>query len=60
MEVHRHLGPGLLGSAFETRLQYELEQLGLVVERQRALPLVYKEIRLAQVNAQLIRDCGDD
>ena len=60
MEVHRHLGPDLLESAYETRLQYELEQLGLVVERQRALPLVYKEIRLAQVNAQLIRDCGDD
>jgi GxxExxY protein len=35
-EVHRHLGPGLLESAYETCLVYELEQLGLAVERQRA------------------------
>ena len=48
IEVHRHLGPGLLESAYETCLAYELEQLGLVFERQKALPLVYKEIRLDQ------------
>ena len=48
IEVHRHLGPGLLESAYETCLAYELEQLGLAVERQKALPLVYKEIRLDQ------------
>jgi GxxExxY protein len=48
IEVHRHLGPGLLESAYETCLAYELEQLGLGVERQKALPLVYKEIRLDQ------------
>ena len=48
IEVHRHLGPGLLESAYETCLAYELEQLGLAVERQRAIPLVYKEIRLDQ------------
>lgn len=46
IEVHRHLGPGLLESAYETCLVYELEQLGLTVERQKALPLVYKEIHL--------------
>jgi len=33
-------------SAYETCLAYELEQRGLTVERQKALPLVYKEIRL--------------
>jgi GxxExxY protein len=60
MEVHRHLGPDLLESAYETCLHDELEQLRLAVDRQRALPLVYKEIRLAQVKAPLIRDCGDD
>jgi GxxExxY protein len=48
IEVHRHLGPGLLESAYETCLAYELERLGLAVERQKALPLVYKEIRLDQ------------
>lgn len=48
IEVHRHLGPGLLESAYETCLVYELEGLGLTVERQKALPLVYKEINLDQ------------
>jgi GxxExxY protein len=48
IEVHRHLGPGLLESAYETCLAYELEKLGLSFERQHALPLVYKEIRLDQ------------
>lgn len=48
IEVHRHLGPGLLESAYETCLAYELEQLGLSVERQKGLPLIYKEIRLDQ------------
>jgi GxxExxY protein len=48
IEVHRHLGPGLLESTYETCLAYELAQLGLNVDRQKALPLVYKEIRLDQ------------
>jgi GxxExxY protein len=48
IEVHRHLGPGLLESAYETCLSYELEQQGLTVERQKALPLVYKDIQLDQ------------
>ena len=48
IEVHRHLGPGLLESAYETCLAYELRQLGLAVERQKALSLIYKEIRLDQ------------
>ncbi len=48
IEVHRHLGPGLLESAYETCLAYELRQLGLEVERQKPLPLVYKDIRLDQ------------
>lgn len=48
IEVHRHLGPGLLESAYESCLAYELEQLGLMIERQKALPLIYKEIHLEQ------------
>jgi len=48
IEVHRHLGPGLLETSYETCLAYELEQRGLAVERQKALPLTYKKIRLEQ------------
>jgi len=48
IEVHRHLGPGLLESAYETCLAYELQQLNLSFERQKVLPLVYKEIHLDQ------------
>lgn len=48
IEVHRHLGPGLLESAYETCLEYELQLLGLTVERQKPLPVVYKGIRLEQ------------
>jgi GxxExxY protein len=48
IEVHRHLGPGLLESAYETCLAYELQELGLGFERQKPLPLVYKEIHLEQ------------
>ena len=36
----------MLESAYETCLAYELERLGLAVERQKALPLVYKDIRM--------------
>lgn len=41
LKVHRHLGPGLLESAYEECLFYELNKLGLQVEKQKALPLVY-------------------
>ena len=44
--VHSALGPGLLESAYEACLYYELQQTGLKVERQKSLPLVYKEVRL--------------
>ena len=44
--VHTELGPGLLESAYEECLRYELLQIGLRVERQKALPLVYKEVKL--------------
>jgi len=49
IEVHKALGPGLLESAYEECLAYELRNAGLLVERQKPLPVVYKEIRL---------DCG--
>jgi GxxExxY protein len=46
IEVHRHLGPGLLESVYEECLCYELSQLGLRFERQVHLPLIYKGIKL--------------
>jgi GxxExxY protein len=46
IEVHRALGPGLLESAYEACLRCELEELGLRVECQRPLPIVYKSVRL--------------
>ncbi len=49
IEVHRHLGPGLLESAYQSCLTFELKQLGLKVEEQKALPVVYKQVKL---------DCG--
>ncbi|MEO8147986.1 MAG: GxxExxY protein [Bacteroidia bacterium] len=44
--VHSGLGPGLLESAYEACLFYELQQAGLFVERQKNLPLKYKDVRL--------------
>jgi GxxExxY protein len=46
IEVHKHLGPGLLESAYEECLVFELKQKGLRVERQKALPIQYKDIQL--------------
>ena len=47
--VHRELGPGLLESAYETCLAYELDQAGILHQRQVALPVSYKDVEL---------DCG--
>ena len=44
LEMHRDLGPGLLESAYETLMQQLLLQEGLSVERQKAIPLLYKGI----------------
>ncbi|PJA07430.1 MAG: GxxExxY protein [Flavobacteriales bacterium CG_4_10_14_0_2_um_filter_32_8] len=46
IDVHKILGPGLLESAYEECLFYELTQQGLRVERQKPVPIVYKEIKL--------------
>ena len=48
IEVHRHLGPGLLESSYESCLYHELIDSGLRVKRQLGLPLVYKKINLEQ------------
>ena len=44
--MHRHLGPGLLESAYEECLFWELGQAGLKTQRQVPLPVVYKEVQL--------------
>ncbi len=49
IEMHRELGPGLLESAYEECLAYELLKAGLRFERQKPLPVRYKEVQL---------DCG--
>jgi len=46
IEVHKALGPGLLESAYEECLFYEIRQTGLKVEKQKPLPLIYKEVKL--------------
>jgi GxxExxY protein len=46
IEVHKSLGPGLLESAYLECLFYELQKTGLYVEKQKSLPLIYKEVKL--------------
>jgi GxxExxY protein len=49
IEVHKSLGPGLLESAYEECLAFELINAGLKIERQKPTPVIYKDIKL---------DCG--
>lgn len=46
IEVHRNLGPGLLESSYQECLSYELKQTGLFIEREKPMPLIYKDIQL--------------
>ncbi|MDG1040653.1 MAG: GxxExxY protein [Polaribacter sp.] len=47
LKVHRSLGPGLLESAYEACLFYELQKRNLKVEKQKPLPLIYEEVQLS-------------
>ena len=49
VKVHRTLGPGLLESAYQACLAFELAELGLRIEQQKPLPVVYHQVKL---------DCG--
>ncbi|MGA8762388.1 MAG: GxxExxY protein [Candidatus Sulfotelmatobacter sp.] len=49
IKIHRKLGPGLLESAYQECLAYELVKLGFQVQRQKPVPLVYEMVKL---------DCG--
>ncbi len=65
IEVHRTLGgPGLLESVYEEALAWELKQRGLIVERQKSVPIVYKGQTLGTplrldllVNGKVIVEC---
>lgn len=46
IEVHKKLDPGLLESAYQQCLFYELKQEGLMVEMEKPMPIVYKEIKI--------------
>ena len=46
IEVHRHLGPGLLESAYQECLLYELKNKGLKVESEVPMPIIYKELKI--------------
>jgi GxxExxY protein len=46
LKVHKTLGPGLLESAYEECLFFELKKYDLVVEKQKCLPLIYEEVKL--------------
>lgn len=46
IKVHKALGPGLLESSYEECMYYELLCAGLNVEKQKALPLIYEDVKL--------------
>ena len=49
MEVHSALGPGLLEHVYKECLFYKIQKTGLIVEKEKALPLIYEDVKL---------DCG--
>ncbi|MBK9024419.1 MAG: GxxExxY protein [Saprospiraceae bacterium] len=46
ISVHKVLGPGLLESAYKQCLFYELSQLDIIVEKEKPMPKIYKEVKL--------------
>jgi len=49
IEIHKKLGPGLLESAYKECLFYKINKSGLFVEKEKAMPLIFEEVKL---------DCG--
>ncbi|MFD2942248.1 GxxExxY protein [Flavobacterium notoginsengisoli] len=49
IEIHKKLGPGLLENVYKECLFYKIKECGLLVEKEKALPLVFEEVKL---------DCG--
>ena len=46
LKIQKDIGPGLLESAYEECLFYELKQFGLIVEKQKLMPLIYNEVKM--------------
>jgi GxxExxY protein len=46
IEVHKQLGPGLLESVYRECLYYELTKVGLNVQKEKPMPIIYKEVKL--------------
>lgn len=46
LKVHRTFGPGLLENSYQECLMYELRKQGLLVEKEKGLPLIYEEVKL--------------
>ena len=64
IQVHRRLGPGLLESAYRACLAYEIKKLGLHVELEKPIPVIYEEVKLEcgfradlLVEKQIIVEC---
>jgi GxxExxY protein len=49
IEIHKKLGPGLLENVYKECLFYKIKQRGILVEKEKSLPLVFEEVKL---------DCG--
>jgi len=49
IEIHKELGPGLLESAYKECLYYKISKSGLLVEKEKPMPLIFEEVKL---------DCG--
>jgi GxxExxY protein len=46
LDIHRNVGPGLLESAYENALRYDLQAAGLIVRSQVPMPFVYRDVKL--------------
>ena len=46
LDIHKELGPGLLESAYQECLFYELQNKGLKVVKEKAMPLIYKDVHI--------------
>jgi GxxExxY protein len=46
IDIHRTLGPGLLESAYRECLYHKIQKAGLNVQKEKAIPLVYEEVKL--------------
>ncbi len=49
IDIHKALGPGLLESAYKECLYFKIKQSGLLVEKEKAMPLIFEDVKL---------DCG--